>query len=63
MKLVSYEKNQNKNEVVIKVLLSPTIPIFNTIDYSQSFVPSFPIQSSNVDYDPKTGLITYTFNY
>lgn len=55
MKLVSYVKDTVKNEVTIKVILSPVIPIFNTVDYSQSFVPSFPYKSSTVNYDPKTG--------
>jgi cysteine-rich repeat protein len=63
LSMVSFTKDTTQNQVVIQALLFPTIPIFNTIDYSTSFVPNFPVSKSSVVYDPATGALTYTFDY
>jgi hypothetical protein len=48
---------------VIEATLYPVIPIFDTVNYSECFLPNFPIADSTVSYDPSSGLITYTFTY
>lgn len=49
--------------MVITAILSPAIPIFGTVNYSEAFVPNFVVSGSTVDYNPETGEITYIFTY
>lgn len=61
--LISYVKEPTQNKVTIKAKLSPNIPLFDTVNYEECVVPSFPISGRKTVYDTNTGEITFEFEY
>jgi hypothetical protein len=59
---ISYIKNPSKNQIQLKFLISPCSNISNSL-INQMFVPDFPYQSMQLNYDSTTCQLSCDINY